>query len=519
MSESIDYIKIPSYISNNPRIVILVTTLLIGFLYKIALAVFAPLPYWYDEIVYINMSKLPLSQIQETLLADPIPIGFPLLIKLLPTDNLIATRLAIAGFTYIVTITAVLYGLTTKTIQQYKLEYGLSFFLVSFSFLDSTSYVKSGTFSVPFAVLFAILLISVLSGESNRNTIVRRMLILHTIAIITLLISYQLYAALFISLVYVTYKHYKSSQIKMFFLSHVIIVSIYCYTILMKQVPYLNQRSIWQSFQYNSLLYSIRTSLTGLQDYTLATDFGIFGFLFLLFRAMWRPILIHSSRSLLLKTMGLVLLLYSACYFLNLLPRARFTVFPFLLSSIIIGWSLYQFRFRTASAILAGYLILGFSSFSHAHIAEVLYTSGLVEVIARQYKQTTQDNERIFVVGDIPLLPYVLKWQYFSSSDWFIPASLTHGLVIPYTISKEIMLLDTNIKQSHLSPERIMTSLHNQQFNQLWYIMNPSQDLNGYYYDNSRIALKTLSSACLESELTTFLTSSLMLYRFQSCSF
>ncbi|HLB60606.1 MAG TPA: hypothetical protein VJL83_03295, partial [Patescibacteria group bacterium] len=116
--------------------------LLLSFLLRLPVYLIHTFGYWYDEIIFLSIAKLPFSQMFDTLLAEPKPPGAYVLFHYLPTDNALTTRLALMVAAYTLTGIALWYGYATRVIQHYKLHLGLALFFSSFTFLRLTVYVK-----------------------------------------------------------------------------------------------------------------------------------------------------------------------------------------------------------------------------------------------------------------------------------------------------------------------------------------------------------------------------------------
>src|SRR3989344_3232294 len=135
--------------------IVLMASFILRFIY---IWVF-PMPYWYDEIVFISFSKQSFPDLLQTLTAEPHPPVFFLFLKLLPIDNIVLTRTILLLTTYLLSIISLMHAQHYKLLEKYNLNLGIALFFSSYTFLETSMYVKDAVISTPLVLitLFSLL--------------------------------------------------------------------------------------------------------------------------------------------------------------------------------------------------------------------------------------------------------------------------------------------------------------------------------------------------------------------------
>ena len=487
--------------------------LLLSFLLRLPVYLIHTFGYWYDEIIFLSIAKLPFSQMFDTLLAEPKPPGAYVLFHYLPTDNALTTRLALMVAAYTLTGIALWYGYATRVIQHYKLQLGLALFISSFSFLRLTSYVKPyEVVGVTLTIFFLFVALTVVKNRST-NASNRHVFLLHTIVFAALFFNYIAYLFIMISLAVITIVLRKRKLTLWLFALQLIIIGLYTVFFAYEQSHLIRERSIWQFEINNSLLYVLEWHLFGFFNPTFVTDIATGIFLWCLFQSAYHRRNFSEKWFYVGITITLTFFLIIG-YKLNLLTQYRYSYSILLILSVLAGWGLYSFKTKQAiTVILAIFFFLGI--FVHARNYRQIEehyqkTTSLVSELLKQ-------NADVGVLSNIPLMSYVMKMEYFINNESFIPVIPYLGGILPTTyISKELLLTNLPVLTIENREKHIIDQLQkSEQRNFLF--LHYGYQISTYYLDPDQALLDVLINNC---HLSLFRSSNFVgVYEFDTCKF
>src|SRR3989338_5312569 len=351
-----------------PVFVLVVTSFI-----RVFLLIIASFPYWYDELIFISFSKQPLVQLLDTLSSEPHPPGFFLLLKLLPVENVLVTRLLMLGISYALFGIGVMYAYKTRLIERAKLTWGLTLFFTSYSFYSATMYVRDRSISIPLAFIGLMIVLNILDAP-KKYARVKHVAGLGIIGVLLLFLSYDIFLFYLLAIILLTLYIRNRSLI---ILNGCIGIVGLLYSAMygIGQIGGNAGRSIWFSYVYNSLWHAFYKHVAGVLPFQFMTDAAVGIYSILMGYAMfkWREV----NRSVGIGVGVFLILSIGIAYPTNLFSRAHYVTILFLPVCIIAGWGLEQVKRNQIKYILVaivGIVGLGSSMFDYVRV-KTLYTT------------------------------------------------------------------------------------------------------------------------------------------------
>lgn len=485
--------------------------LVISLLVRMIVLTVIGVPYWYDEIIFISFSKQSLPQLLETLMAEPHPPGFFLLLKLFPVENVAVTRLSMLVISYALVGIGLWYGYKTKIIQKANLSWGIALFLVSYSFYSATMYVRDRSISIPLAFCGILILINILD-RGKKNIPIAEIGGIGVIGVLLLFLSYDVFGLFMIAVILLSLYIRKR---ELFGISGVIgaVAGIYGWAYGVSQILGNHDRGIWFSYVYNSLFHSFYKHIAGVLPYDLMTDAAFLIYLVLIGFALSEVRSLKKQHVFWGVAVG-VLVWIGVSYALHLLPRAHYVAIVYLLVSIIAGWGMERIAHKKLQYVLFAIVtIVGFGAYMFDTTRVLKEYATLTRAIA---ESVTGDTE-YGLLSSTPLMPYVMKIEYFPDSDLLLPMQIdTTEHLTSKTITASHLAADTIFNSKVLTLHEIEGRIAVYGVENILYYQVPFT--HTYHADPEDRVLAVLASSCTHTK-TVLITETSKLYVFSNCTF
>lgn len=447
---------------------------------------------WYDEIIVTNIGKLHLTEIIDTVKAEPHPLGFYLLVKILGSPDAENLRARLAAVSYSMIGFVILFGLKTKVIQEYKLNLGLLLFLSSpFWFITATS-IKQDAITVPLLVLAVLAGLHYLNKHSRLS-----LFLLFCATFVSFLFGYVNFAKIAIILLYVSYQ--KSRRL---FVTSVFLLAFVSSTYLalygLEQYKNNLGRFQWLQDSYQHPINILRSAVGGAvgtgEMIFSGNTFAMLG-LILLTLSIYRTKDEGGKRKL-----YLFLLLLNVVYFYMLgVARDRYVADTVFCVFILIGWqleSMYKTNLQkiVICIFLIAYLLHGFLNF---------YLLNINSTIHKKYWKfigSSIGSEPTGIINRHPTETHIQKLEHFPDNPNAIPVSLYTPLLAKNfdRINKDLIIEDGHY-YSHDIDETI-ERLKATGLNRFLYVRNIGWEVGQTYYDPNNNALRALTLYCKQRE-------------------
>jgi len=470
--------------------------LLLSFLLRLPVYLIHTFGYWYDEIIFLSIAKLPFSQMFDTLLAEPKPPGAYVLFHYLPTDNALTTRLALMVAAYTLTGIALWYGYATRVIQHYKLHLGLALFFSSFTFLRLTVYVKPyESAGLLLTIFFFLVALNIVRERLHTNT-KYHIFLLHAITLFALFFNYIAYLFIMIGLTAVTFVLRKKKPALWLFATQLLIVGAYAGIFGYEQSQTALGRGIWSTGMTNSIFFTIETHLN---EYKLLEKSFMFDIAFGLF--LWciykgiQYTRVSSERTFRIGLIILTAVFMIIGYRLHLLRYYRQAYTILLPISIIAGWGLYEVKKKAAiGSVIALLFFVGLA----AQAREYRLIDKEDRHIVAALSDSIERDRPTGVVSDMPLMVYAYKMEYFHDASLYVPVNAYEGEALPTMyITKEHLTSNRSVLDIENRYERVVRQLQSSQldrfiFLQYWmtapiYYIDPDQTILQVLIDECRL--------------------------------
>lgn len=479
----------------------------------VLLLIFPPL-YSYDEIIFISFSKQPFPLLLETLMAEPHPPGFFLLLKLLPVEHILVTRLIMVFISFSIVGIGLLYGYKTKIMQKANLTWGIALFLTSYSFYASTMYVRDKSISFPISFVGIIMMLHVLEKGRKKLTILDSMG-LGIVGVLLLLLSYDVFLFFMIALIMFSVCIRKKELFSAVG-AITIITGVYMWIYGIRQFAGNTDRSIWFSYVYNSVFHSFYKHIAGVLPFSFITDVSFF--IYILLIGIFFSKTAGEQKKPTVVVIGVCIL--TACwgvvsFGLHLFPRPHYVALLYLLVSIIAGWGMIRIAHKKLQYAL--FVILAIVGFS-AYMLDIQRTRTLYTNLPRIIGDSIEgEKEPYGLLSTAPLMPYVLKIEYFPEEKRLIPLQImTEKHLGADSITVDHLSADTVFDSGVLTADKISRRLGVFGLQNIMYYSSPFT--NTYAVDYSQATLLVLAASCEERGVQK-ITDTQYLYTFRNCLF
>lgn len=486
--------------------------LLVGFGVRLFISILKTLPLWYDEIIFISFSKQPFLLLLETLSAEPHPPGFFLFLKLFPVENILATRLLLLGMSYALLAIGVVYAYKTKLVDHAKLSWGLLLFLTSYSFYSATMYVRDRSISIPLAFIMLLMALNIVRDPQKYSS-TRHMSMLGVLMVVVMVMSYDVFLFLIVATISIgIYVRNKSIVLMHAFVGFAGVL----YTMLYGAGQLMGNadRSIWFSYVYNSLFHSFYKHIAGVLPFSFMTDIAVGIYIVLIGVGLY--VQYKKKPSPVVAGIFFLMICWSILsYVLHLFPRPHYVALLYLLVSIIAGWGMIRIAHKKLQYAL--FVILAIVGFS-AYMLDIQRTRTLYTNLPRIIGDSIEgEKEPYGLLSTAPLMPYVLKIEYFPEEKRLIPLQImTEKHLGADSITVDHLSADTVFDSGVLTADEISRRLGVFGLQNILYYSSPFT--NTYAVDYSQATLLVLAASCEERGVQK-ITDTQYLYTFRNCLF
>lgn len=235
--------------------------LIISLATKITLYLYFGTEYWLDENIVSIISKQNLPLLFETVKAEPHPPGFYIFLKLFAVDEVFPTRLALVFISYFLSLLALIWGYKNNVVSEYKLSWGMSLFISSYTFLELTAHIKQEILSFPILLLFFLVTLKAIKPEEKPNT--GSIFLLNLLTLLILSLGYLYYLVAILTLISITLKFRKSLLSRFLLATQLIIFTSYFVLFAREQLLLNATRFSWHNQNYNSFWRALSIHLIG----------------------------------------------------------------------------------------------------------------------------------------------------------------------------------------------------------------------------------------------------------------
>lgn len=483
-----------------------ILVILSGLILKIAIYRTSEIEYWADEIILVEISKQPIGQLMEIIKSEPHPPLFYFLLKLLPMENILRTRILITTISNSLLFFVLLWGYKSKIIRDYRLNYGLALFFSSYTFLELTTYIKQEAFSFPFLLMFFFVLAKAIKTKTHIQ--VKELVFMHVLLVIIFSLGYIYYLAgvSLLALYSIPFLKTKNKIPLVLLVLQILMLSAYLYVLGFEQFVINKSRFSYLSLFSQNFFWQLGVHLGagGLKNYlgdlliTLFVTLTIFSF-----KLKKQVPRINSIFFPLIFFIALVVII---SYLFKMLGTTRHSSLLFLLVSLLAGWGgTYILKNRSKTACL---LVIAFFSISFSYFAKN-NTGRFITTISEIINSESQDKTFGYV-DDGPLLPLFLKLNNNIDAE---PIYITQPDAFADTTSlkKEHLMLEGKRLQATDSEIINLFAKHNLQ--NYFYRL----EFNNYF-DPERKVLKILDNHCVKRKSIP-LNRDNILFKYEDCNF
>lgn len=489
-------------------LLILLTFILIPYFVKLVLFTTLPLHYYsFDETIVTEISKQDLPKLLDTVKAEPHPLGFYLLIKLLPVHNRNVTTIAITTLSLLLVSLSLTYAHKRKVIEHYGLSLGLILFFSSFGFLQLTSTIKQDSVSFPLLLFFGFTALSILKQKNSswRNDL----LLGHLLVLVLLFFGYIYYFQALLILTGLTF-FLKKHRLPRYLLCLQIVIFL-CFFFLygFRQFLLNSSRFTFIGDSFNTLLNALSMHLTALPNNSFISEIPLIAFIFMIFL-----FIMNAKKDAVRLGFALITsVLIVAAYIGELFVRARYVSFLFLLLSVLAGWGLssYKLELRRRYLIIAS---LFFAPALSLYVAASFSISKTGSDLANMTSNYSREEKTGFL-ADYDIFPPVFKLGYNLNQN-VVPVNIFSPRLFEgtYELDRELLKLGGYFRDMEIS--ELKGLLRENRLERYIYFM-VIKEKEGYY-DPDRLVLKTLSTSCLVEDIVP-LSPKQIFFIFEECSF
>ena len=461
--------------------------------------------YVFDELVVTQISRLSLPQLLNTIKVEPHPPLFYIFLKLLPTENVLLSKLLVTFLSYFSFLVAFLYAFRKKLIQHYKLSLGLTIFVISFGFLEITSTIKQDSVSLPILLLVAFISLYVTQRSSLPK--VKELLIAHFLTVILLFTGYLSYFQAMLILLLVTIYLYKFRLPKYLYAAQVLVLLVYFSFYGYSQFLANTQRFNWANDLYNSLIFAIRTYASGYSSINYFSEALLFAFFFFFIKSLIKPPPI--VKWLFSSVIFLIIFLALTSYLTKFFIAIRYISFLYLLMSLVVGWGISSLKFKKGYVYLFLTLIFIVNiAYYTVHSVSSMRANWVIETILNRYSKT----EKVGFLMDHPISPLIHVLNNNSNQNTIPVSALFPQLLEARKIDAKVLTTDGYFEDKRVSDIKKLLSENN--LENYIYLLTLSNKQG--YYDPERLVLRTLDDSCKNKEFYS-LNYNNIIFAFRGC--
>ena len=256
--------------------------LLVFFFVNLFVSINNPTHFEYDESVVYEISKLPVSDLIDTVQAEPHPFGFYILVKVLAGFGKNNLRLLLTFLGTLLTFASLVIAHKNNLLGKYKFTLGISLFLGTSGFMGILATLKQDVVSFPLLLIVFFLALSVIL---NKRLSVPALICIHLSVTLVLAFGYIAYLEAMLLLLIFTLYFKEKPLTKLLSGFQILIFSIYLIFYGGNQLILNLQRFVWLGEFQNSFIKSTSNFLVGLDPSYVWTDIVLFIFFIFIFKA------------------------------------------------------------------------------------------------------------------------------------------------------------------------------------------------------------------------------------------
>ncbi len=480
------------------------------FLSRIVAYLTFPVILEHDEVVVSEISKLPVKELLNVVVAEPHPPGFYLLLKLIPFDEKNLVKITLSAIGFLLFTISLLISYKKGLVQKYKFAFGLSLFFASNLVVSVFSTLKQDIISFPLLLSLFFLVISLFE---KRKLEIRNFLYIHVLLLLLLFFGYIAYIEGLLLLFLVTFYFYKEKIPKYLFGFQLLVLSIYIRFFAFEQFLINLNRLLWIKGIENSFIHSTSRFLTGMVPENVWIDLVFLTF-FILLLTGFRQISKIKKKEVGFGLAIVFLILFFGSYVTRSFVRERYTLFLFFLASVIWGLGVvgvsksYKFVTQIVSLFI---IILMFFNIIFFTLQKRVYATR-----TRELDSVLMENSKGKTVGlfiEHPTIAFTYKKEHNLGKN-IVPLNMfSMDLTEKDLVNRKFLLAEANFKG-------VGTDVIKERFRKL--------NLDGYFYlfgerenetfDRERLVFRQLDGSCRKSLIYSFgITTTL--YLFEGCSF
>jgi len=457
--------------------------------------------YGYDEIIVTEISNQPMPKLLDTIKAEPHPPGFYLLLKLLPTNDPIKTRIGIASIGTCLMLLAILVGKKLDVLKKYNLNVGILLLMISPFWIQHMTTIKQEAITIPFMLLNFIFLIKYFEKKQFKY-----LLSAHVTFLVLFLFGYINALACFVCLCLVTL-HKKSKKELYTLLIVVLFLNIYLLLGGYEQFKENLTRFGWQKNQYASLLALLKVSvggnLPGIKSLHLS-DFLVMGSIILLYM---RVKTLDKNNVVEKKALKFSILYLLFGIYVTGIAKPRYISGIVIILFLLIGQEITKIKIKNKVipiAFLSVYMLNGTGHF-------IWYTKNIQSYEIQTNKvEAISESKKLGLISNHPLDALVRK-KYYIKAPRITPINPFE----PYNsleITRENLSRDGHFEDK--TTKEIVENLKSSGFEDFVYI---ETGFTENYHDSNGKVMEVLNKQCLEKDLGEWKKHYLIL--FEKCKF
>ncbi len=466
--------------------------------------------YTYDEIVVTEISRQPTPLLFKTIVSEPHPPGFYLILKPfseLPDKTL---KIIISFINFFISLLALLYFQNSKLFKKYNLALGLSFLFVSFNFLNISTTIKQDSISAPLFLLFLASILHLLENQYKNN--LKHLMAANFITLSLLFFSYILYSHSIFLLTITTLFYKKKKFAAILLIAQIFILAFYFRIWLMEQILTNLNRFDWFSENYNSLFNSFSNHLIGFDSQLHFSEVILLAAFGLLFYFSIKTINSLPKIDLRFIVLILIILLTLLNYVVESYVRPRYSFGLYTLISFAMGYSLGDLIKKNKSFLILflPFLTFGLFGFYTNQVHKNLEIGKIIEI----YKELSGKSIHGVIDQNGGLFSQAILTKYKIGN--IVPINIYYPNLYANKTSIDFeLLLKEGKKPFQLNLQSAKNLISKNQLNNFIYSLDNTY--NKRFASNDIVLLDLLQRSCQKSK--TYKTYTTIFFVYHTCNF
>lgn len=395
-------------------------TLMMAFLLLVSRLMFTDPVLVYDEIVVTEISKQPTLQLLDTIKAEPHPPLFYLVLKVFSGYPDKVTKTIVLTASFVLSFLVLVYLKKTQLLKKHRLSLGLSFLFGSYNFLSISTTIKQDAVSVPLFLFFLATALYLFDKRNRQNR--KHLLLAHFLTTSLLGFGYILYFQALAIITMVTFLLKRKKLSSALLITQFILLGLFLKSWGYKQMLINQNRFVWVSENYNSLVRSLSFHLTGIEPVVFFADILTIGAIGLVLFFAYGAIKGLPKINLRLVVLLLIIILTVAAYLSQSFVRIRYVFSLFALISLAMGWALEDMVHKKKAFLVAiiPFLLFGASGFFVSQLQSDREISHRIEI----YKELiAKDRYGVIDTNNGGLSAQAVKTKY-SLGENIVPINI-----------------------------------------------------------------------------------------------